>query len=472
MSDVRAVRVAVIGGGPAGYSAAFAASDLGLETVLVSDEPSLGGTCLNRGCIPSKTLLHVAKLIREAKRASAWGVVFSEPEVDLGRLRAHVAGVVAKMREGLALLARERGVEVLVGRARFSNARELAVDSPAGERRLLRFEQAIIATGSRPIPLPGVPAGSKRVWDSTAALALEEVPRRLLVIGGGYIGLELASVYSALGSEVTVVEMQEGLLPGFDRDLVRVLAARLKRELHRVLLGTRVSGLEERGDSVRVRFEGKEGSGGEESFDRVLVAVGRRPNTDGLGLENTRVQLDAGGFIAVDAERRTAEPSIFAVGDVAGPPMLAHKAAHEAKLVAELIAGRRVSFDVRAIPAVVYTDPEIAACGLSEEQAKREGRPVRTVRFPWAALGRAAAHGAGEGFTKLIIDSESEQVLGVGIVGSGAAELIAEAALAIEMGATAEDLMRTMHPHPTLSESFMEAAGAFYGFATHIHRKA
>lgn len=472
MSNVRTARVAVIGGGPGGYAAAFAAADLGLDVVLVSDEPPLGGTCLNRGCIPSKALLHVAKVIRDARQARTFGVTFSEPSVDLAALRAHVSQVVSRMAGGLSHLAAQRGVEVVHGRARFTNSRELEILRPGGERELLRFQEAVVATGSRPAELVEVPAGSPRVMDSTRALALEEVPKRLLVVGGGYIGLELATVYAALGSRVSVVEMADTLLPGFDRDLVRPLMARLKRELHQVLLKTRVTSVEDDGEAVRVRFAGEHAPQDEEVFDRVLVAVGRRPNTEGLGLENTGVRVDPAGFIQVDAQRRTADPAVFAVGDVAGPPMLAHKAAHEGKLVAEVLAGRSVAFDARAIPAVVYTDPEIAACGLSEEQAKAEGRNVKVVRFPWAASGRAAASGLSEGMTKLIVDADSEVVLGVGIVGSGASELIAEGALAVEMGATAEDLRLTVHPHPTLSETVMEAAEAFYGMATHIYRKS
>jgi len=471
MERARTVPVVVIGGGPGGYGAAFAAADLGLKVALVTDEPSLGGVCLNRGCIPSKALLHVAKVIREAERAAAWGVVFTRPVIDLERLRAHKDRVVAKMTEGLAFLAKERGVEVIGGKARFAGNRELVVERPGGAREHLQFEHAVIATGSRPVSVPALSIDSPRVMDSTDALALREIPRSLLVVGGGYIGLEIATIYAALGTEVSVVEMQDRLLVGFDRDLVRVLAGRLKREVRDVMVKTRVAAIEDVGEGVRVRFEGDEAPQGEQVFDRVLIAVGRVPNTSGLGLERTGVRVDAKGFIEVDEQRRTTDPAIFAVGDVAGPPMLAHKAAHEGRMVAEVIAGRRAAFDARAIPAVVYTDPEIAACGLSEEQAKAEGKAVKVARFPWAASGRAVASGSGEGLTKLVIDAESEHVLGAGIVGSGASELIAELALAIEMGATAQDLMLTIHPHPTLSESVMEAAATYYGFATHVYRR-
>jgi len=472
MSNVRTARVAVIGGGPGGYAAAFAAADLGLDVVLVSDEPPLGGTCLNRGCIPSKALLHVAKVIRDARQARTFGVTFSEPSVDLAALRAHVGQVVSRMAGGLSHLAAQRGVEVVHGRARFTNSRELEILRPGGERELLRFQEAVVATGSRPAELVEVPAGSPPGDGLHEGAGAGRGSQEASGSSGGYIGLELATVYAALGSRVSVVEMADTLLPGFDRDLVRPLMARLKRELHQVLLKTRVTSVEDDGEAVRVRFAGEHAPQDEEVFDRVLVAVGRRPNTEGLGLENTGVRVDPAGFIQVDAQRRTADPAVFAVGDVAGPPMLAHKAADEGKLVAEVLAGRSVAFDARAIPAVVYTDPEIAACGLSEEQAKAEGRNVKVVRFPWAASGRAAASGLSEGMTKLIVDADSEVVLGVGIVGSGASELIAEGALAVEMGATAEDLRLTVHPHPTLSETVMEAAEAFYGMATHIYRKS
>lgn len=471
MADTRSIQLVVVGGGPGGYSAAFAAADLGLRVALVTDEPALGGVCLNRGCIPSKALLHVAKTIRETRQAADWGVVFSEPVIDVDKVRGFKERVVSKMTEGLGFLARQRGVEVIQGRARFRDRTTLIVEKPDGNQLAVAFEHAIIATGSRPAVIPGLEIHSPLVMDSTAALELAEVPKRLLVVGGSYIGLELATVYSALGAEVWLVEMQDGLLPGFDRDLVRVLAGRIKRDLHKVMLGTRVVSLEQWGDSLRVRFEGREAPEAELTFDRVLFAVGRRPNSENLGLENTRVQVDEAGFIKVDAQRRTDEPTIFAIGDVAGQPMLAHKATHEGKVAAEVISGRRVTFQPRAIPAVVYTDPELAVCGLSEEQAKAENRDVKVVRFPWGASGRAATHDRVDGLTKLIVDAKTEHVIGVGIVGAGAGELIAEGLLAIEMGATAEDLKLTVHPHPTLSETIMEAAESVYGQATHIYRK-
>lgn len=472
MTSSRSIQVAVIGGGPGGYSAAFAAADLGLEVAIINEEPALGGVCLQRGCIPSKTLLHVAEVVRLARQAEQWGVAFGPPAIDLAKLRQHKERVIARMTDGLSYLARQRGIEVIHGRARFEDGQRLSVETPGRGRELVTFQHAVIATGSRPQIPPLLAVDSPRVMDSTGALELSEVPKSLLVVGGSYIGLELATIYSALGSQVSVVEMQDELLPGFDRDLVRVLAGRLRRELYQVMLGTQVVGVEEVKDGVRVLFEGKDAPAEPQVFERILLATGRRPNTDDLGLENTRVQVDQNGFVRVDAQRRTAEPAIFAIGDVTGQPMLAHKAAHEGKVAAEAISGRRSLFQPRAIPAVVYTDPQIAVCGLSEEQAKAEGREVQVVRFPWGASGRAQTMDRSDGLTKLIVDPETENVLGVGIVGPGAGELIAEGVLAIEMGAVAEDVKLTIHPHPSLSETLMEAAEAVYGQATHIYRKA
>lgn len=475
-----ATQVAVIGAGPGGYAAAFAAADQGLQVTLIDEAPRLGGVCLQRGCIPSKALLHAAQVVREARRAASFGIEFGSPRLDLDKLRAWKNRVIEKLTGGLAQLARDRRITYLQGRAQFESAAALSVTLAGGEKLRLEFEHAIVATGSRPATLPIVP-DSPRVMDSTRALELEEIPETLLVVGGGYIGLELATVYAALGSKVSLVEMTGGLLPGADRDLVRPLAARMKSELHQLMLNTRVATMHDTGEKVRVRFEpaGDEGSGAaggggaleEQEFDRVLVAVGRRPNTGGLGLEKTRVEVDARGFIKVDAQRRTAEPTIFAIGDAAGEPMLAHKASHEGKVAAEVIAGRRVAFEPRAIPAVVYTDPEIAWCGLTESEAKAEGRAVKVVRFPWGASGRAATLDRADGVTKLIVDPETEHVLGVGIAGPGAGELIAEGVLAVEMGAVAADVMLTIHPHPTLSETVMEAAELIYGQSTHFYRK-
>lgn len=469
MAKESSTQVAVIGGGPGGYVAAFAAADLGLEVTLIDDAPTPGGVCLHRGCIPSKALLHVAKVVREAKEASRWGVDFGEPKIDIARVRAFKEDVVSKLTQGVGGLARQRGVRFVQGRARFSDPHTLVVQSKDQSTERIAFQHAIIATGSRPAVIPQLAIGSPKVMDSTAALELEEVPGELLVVGGGYIGLELATVYSALGSKVTVVEATSGLLPGADRDLVRVLSGSLKSQLHEILLNTKVRELREEGGGIVAAFDGD--GAPERTFDRVLIAVGRRPNSEGIGLEEIGVQVSERGFIKVDSQRRTSVPHIFAIGDVAGEPMLAHKASHEGRVAAEAISGQRVAFEPRVIPAVVFTDPELAWCGLTEDQAKAEGREVRVVRFPWGASGRALTLGRTDGVTKLVVDPDTEHVLGVGIVGPGAGELISEGALAIEMAAVAADVKLTIHPHPTLSETLMEAAEAVYGQSTHIYRR-
>ena len=449
---VREVDVVVVGGGPGGYSAAFRCAELGLETIVVDADKRLGGACLWEGCIPSKALLHVAAVLGEAERAREFGVDFGEPRVSLDPLRKWKAErVVGKLARGLASVAKAKGVEVVGGRGVFEDARQLRVEGD--EPQKIRFGHAIIATGSAPAPLPGVTMQSDRLMDSTAALEVPEVPERLLVIGGGYIGLELGQVYAALGSAVTLVEMTDGLLPGVDRDLVQVLARRCEKLFARILVNTKVAALAERGSSIEARL-----GDATESFDRVLVAVGRRARSAGLGLETTRVRLDAHGVIAVDERCRTVEPHLYAVGDVTGEPMLAHRAMRQGKVAAEVIAGRPAAFDNVAVPAVVFTDPEVAWCGLTEGQAEQEGRPVKVAKFQWAASGRATTLGRSDGLTKLVVDPESGRVLGVGIVGPGAGELIAEGALAVESALTVEDLAATIHTHPTLAESVMEAA--------------
>jgi dihydrolipoamide dehydrogenase len=466
MSDT--FNVAILGAGPGGYAAAFLAADLGLSVALVDEEANPGGVCLYRGCIPSKALLHVAKLLEEARHASAWGVSFGEPRIDLDRLRGYKDQVIGKLTGGTGRLASQRKITYVQGRASIVDAHTFSVRGAAGERTV-RFEHGILATGSVPSRVPGLPE-SPRILDSTGALDLPDVPGRLLVIGGGYIGLELGSVYAALGSRVTVVEMLPGLLPGADRDLVAVLARRVERAFESVRLETKVTGVREEGEGLRVTLQAADGTTVEEAFDRVLVSVGRRPNARIPGLDRTRVRVDAKGFIEVDAQRRTAEPSLFAIGDVAGEPMLAHKASHEGRVAAEVIAGHKVAYDPVAIPAVVFTDPELAWCGLTEAQARTEQREVDVVRFPWAASGRALSIDRPDGLTKLVVDRATARVLGMGVVGAGAGELIAEGVLAVEMGATATDLGLTIHPHPTLSETVMESADAFFGHATHIHR--
>src|SRR5690625_4439017 len=469
MAEQNVAQVVVVGGGPGGYAAAFAAADLGLQVTLVDAAENPGGVCLYRGCIPSKALLHVAKVVEDAKQAAEWGVDFAAPKIDIDRVRGWKDQVVGQLTSGLGGLTRQRKIEFVQGRATFVDAQTLRVEKAEGGEKQIRFEQAILATGSRPATLPGhLSVDSPRMMDSTKALELEDVPKSLLVVGGGYIGLELGTVYAALGSEVSVVEMLPTLLPGADRDLVSLLSRSLGKRFEQIMLETSVAEMTEVEQGIKVRFEGKEA--GEQTFDKVLVSIGRRSNTENLGLENTRVQLDDKGFVQVDAQRRTAEPSIYAIGDVAGEPMLAHKASHEGRVAAEAISGKRVAFDPQAIPAVVFTDPEIAWCGLTEQQAKAEGRKVQVARFPWGASGRALTLGRMDGVTKVICDPDTERVLGVAICGPGAGELIAEAVLAIEMGAVAEDLALTIHPHPTLSETVMESAEAVFGQSTHMYR--
>lgn len=462
-------RVAVIGAGPGGYAAAFHAADLGMQVTLIDAEPNPGGVCTFKGCIPSKALLHAAKVLDEAKHAGAFGVTFGKPSIDVDKLRSWKDGVVKKQTGGLGLLAKARKVEFVQGRASIVDGKTLSVETGKGERRI-ETDYIIIATGSRPSMVPNVSIDSPKVLDSTTALELPDVPERLLVVGGGYIGLELGTVYAALGSKVTVVEMTDGLLPGADRDLAAVVAKRMATTCEAILLETKVTGVKDEKKGVSVTFEGKAAPQGAQIFDRVLVAVGRRPNSAIAGLDKTKAQVNQRGFIEVDGQRRTAEPSIFAIGDVVGDPMLAHKASHEAKVAVEAIHGRPTVFEPRAIPAVVFTDPELAWAGLTETEAKKQNLTVEIAKFPWAASGRATTLDRPDGLTKLIVDPETERVLGVGIVGAGAGELIAEGALAIEMGAVVADLKLTIHPHPTLSETLMEAADVFFGESVHVYK--
>jgi dihydrolipoamide dehydrogenase len=450
---VREVDVAVVGGGPGGYSAAFRCAELGLETVVVDAGHRLGGACLFEGCIPSKALLHVAAVLGEAERAREFGVDFGVPRISLDPLRKWKSErVVGKLARGLAAVARGKSVEVVGGRAVFEDSRGLRVEGD--EPQKIRFKHAIVATGSAPSPLPGVDLRSDRLMDSTAALEVADIPLRLLVIGGGYVGLELGQVYAALGSEVTLVEMLDGLLPGVDRDLVQPLARRCERTFKSIRLSTRVGGLRDTGDAIEARL----GEGETATFDRVLVAVGRRPQSQGLGLETTRARVSDRGFIETDERGRTADAHLWAVGDVTGEPMLAHRAMRQGKVAAEAITGRPAAFDNIVVPAVVFTDPEVAWCGLTEREAEATGRAVTVARFQWAASGRAATLGRSDGLTKLVADAETGRVLGVGIVGPGAGELIAEGAVAVETALRAEDLALTIHAHPTLSETLMEAA--------------
>jgi dihydrolipoamide dehydrogenase len=462
----READVVVLGGGPGGYAAAFRAADLGLDTVLVEARGALGGECLHVGCIPSKALLGIAALIHDAADATEAGVVFGAARIDAAKLRAWTQRSINRLAQGLAGLAKARGVDVVAGHGRFDGDGSIRVAREDGPPATLRFKHAIVATGSRPATLPGLEQGP-RVWDSTAALALSATPARLLVVGGGYIGLELGSVYAALGTEVTVVELLDGLLPGVDRDLVAPLARRLGKRFKRILLGTKLTGMRDTGSALAVELAG-EGAPAHLEVDQLLVAVGRRPLTDDLGLEHTHAARDARGFITVDAQRRTADPRVFAIGDVAGEPMLAHKAVAEGLVAAEAIAGHPAAFEPRAVPAVVFTDPEVAWCGLMEAEARTRGVEVRTVKVPWSASGRAVAMGRPDGLTKLVFESASGRLLGVGLVGPHAGDLLAEGTLAVEMGAVAEDLAGTIHTHPTLSETLGEAAELFLGRSIHL----
>jgi len=475
MTEISNLHIAVVGGGPGGYAAAFLAADLGMKVTLIDQEPNPGGVCLYRGCIPSKALLHVAKLIDESRHAKNWGVEFSDPKIDVARLRSWKEGVVKKLTGGLGQLAKQRSVQYIQGRAAFENSTTLRVTKATGGDESLSFDRIVIATGSRPAIIPTLKLDSPRVLDSTGALDLSDVPEKLLVIGGGYIGLELGTVYAALGTQVSVVEMLPGLLPGADRDLVLPLHKRLEKSFSSIMLNTTVAAMKEEADGIRVTFAAAPGqsqppSQSEQVFDKVLVSVGRKPNSEIHGIENTKVKVGQRGFIEVNKQLQTDDPAIYAIGDVVGEPMLAHKASHEGRVAVEAIAGHKVAFEPNAIPAVVFTDPEIAWCGVTETQAQKDGREIKVAKFPWGASGRAMTLDRTEGMTKLLIDPQSERVLGVGIVGAGAGELIAEGVLAVEMGALASDMALSIHPHPTLSETVMESAEVFFGTSTHVYR--
>jgi dihydrolipoamide dehydrogenase len=469
MGDIqRETQLVVIGAGPGGYAAAFRAADLGLEVTLIDSAPMLGGECLQHGCIPSKALLTATHLVDQIHAAQVMGIHTDGVSIDPSALSQWKNGILEQLGKGLAELAQRRRVEVIHGQAVFAGSRQLRI-SNAGSGTLA-FEHAIIATGSHPVGLPGLEVDGERVMTSRQALMLRDVPERFLVIGGGYIGLELGSVYARLGSRVTVVELTGQLLPGIDRDLVQMVQRSLRKRGIEVHLRTKVTGLQTSGEHVSVSLAHDNGETSTLEADRALVAVGRRPNTEGLGLEQTKVQCDARGFIQVDAQRRTADGRIYAVGDVTGEPMLAHKAAREGKVVAEAIAGQPAAFDNVTVPAVVFTDPEIAFCGLSEEQAKAAGHAVKVGKFPFRALGRALTLNATDGFVKIIADAERDVILGVRMVGPGVSDLISEAVLALEMGAQLEDLAASIHPHPTLSEALAEAAEMALERAIHIYR--
>ena len=456
----------MLGAGPGGYTAAFRAADLGRDVVLVERYPTLGGVCLNVGCIPSKALLHVAKVIDDAAVLADHGVNFGAPRIDLDGLRGFKNEVIGKLTGGLAGLAKQRKVRVVYGAGRFLGANHMSVESPDGAQ-VIHFKQAVIAAGSSVVRLPGLP-DDPRIMDSTGALELEELPERMLVIGGGIIGLEMATVYAALGVRVSVVELSDGLMPGCDRDLVKVLQKRLAGKCERIMVKTKVTSLKAQKNGIKVEFEG-DNAPDAQIFGRVLVAVGRRPNGHGIDADKAGVTVDERGFIPVDHQMLTNQPHIFAIGDIVGNPMLAHKATHEGKVAAEVASGHKVAFEATVIPSVAYTDPEIAWCGLTETDAKAQGIPYEKAQFPWAASGRALALSAGDGFSKLLFDPATKRVIGAGIVGPSAGDLIAEAALAIEMGADAADISLTIHPHPTLSETVAFAAEAFEGTLTDLY---
>jgi dihydrolipoamide dehydrogenase len=465
-------QVLVLGAGPGGYTAAFRAADLGLEVVLVEREETLGGVCLNVGCIPSKSLLHIAKVIADTERAAARGVIFGAPRIELEQLRQWKSDIVARLTAGLAGLARQRGVQVLRGEGHLSGPHTLSLGDAT-----VSFDHAVLATGSRALGLDGIPDDDPRIMTSTDALALAQIPGRLLVVGGGIIGLELASVYDALGSKITVVELSGQLIPGCDPDLLEPLHRRLSKRYAAVQLGTRVESIEASDTGLLARFVSEDAAGQDPCpapepavFDGVLVAVGRVPNSDALGLASAGVTVDERGFVSVDAQLRSSAPHIHAIGDLAGPPLLAHKATHEAKVAAEVIAGHDVELDVRGIPSVAYTDPEIAWVGLTETAAASEGIPHRVARIPWTASGRALSSDAADGLTKLLVDPDGGRILGVGIAGENAGELIAEAGLALELGTDAEDLALTVHAHPTLSETLALAAEMVEGTITDLPR--
>jgi dihydrolipoamide dehydrogenase len=459
--------IVVLGAGPGGYAAAFYAADLGKQVLLVDQDARLGGVCLNRGCIPSKALLHATEVIRETREASAArGIVFGEPKVDLAKLRAWKAGVLEKLAVGLQTIAQARKVARLQGRGYFEDSTTLRVETSDGQQ-LVKYQQAIIAVGSRPALPKAFDLGNKRVMTSTEALELDEIPKRLLIVGGGYIGMELGTVYATLGSEIVVVEALESILMGADLDLVRPVMRYAQKAFKEVRVETRVLKMATSGKQIKVTMQAGQRAAVEELYDRVLVSVGRTPNSQNLGLEHTQVERDDKGFIKVNDRQQTADPAIYAIGDIAGGLLLAHKASKEARVAVETLVGEASSFKDVVIPAVVFTDPEVAWCGLTEADARHKGLTVEVVKYPWSASGRALSLDRTDGLTKLIVEPDTERLLGVGLVGSRAGELIGEAVVAIEMGATVQDLASVVHPHPTLSETLMEVAELFYGHATH-----
>jgi dihydrolipoamide dehydrogenase len=461
--------VLVLGGGPGGYTAAFRAADLGKQVTLIERFPVLGGVCLNVGCIPSKALLHMAQLIHEAEEVQSHGLKFGKPEIDIDKIRAWKASVSKSLNDGLAGLVKQRKINFVQGAGRFTAPNKVEVETPEGVKTIT-FDQAIIAAGSSPTQIPTFPNDDERLWNSTDALDLKQIPKKLLIVGGGIIGLEMATVYHAFGSEIHVVELMDQIIPGCDKDLVTPLLRRIKKQYKNIWLETRVTAIEPQKDGLKVSFEGK-GAPESELFDAVLVAVGRRPNGKLIGADAAGITVNEQGFIPVDKQQRTNVPHIFAIGDIVGNPMLAHKASHEGKVAAEVAAGHKAGFDALTIPSVAYTDPEIAWMGLSENQAKQQGIDYEKAVFPWAASGRSLSLGRKEGVTKILCDKATGRILGAGMVGPNAGELIAEAVLALEMGADADDISLTIHPHPTLSETFGFAAEMINGTITDLYVK-
>lgn len=458
----------IIGAGPGGYAAAFHAADLGIKVTLIDPEVNPGGVCLYRGCIPSKALLHLAKTKEEAMQASKWGMKFEEPKIDIKKVASWKEKVVKKLTEGLGQLSKARNIEYIQGKAKFTGKNELEVTDNKGKTSGLSFEKVIIATGSSAVGLPELEIDHEKIWNATDALELKEIPKKMLVVGGGYIGLELGSVYAALGTKVSIAEMTPGFLPGADRDLVEIFEK--SEAFKNVFFETKVEKVKITKKGVKVSLKGKKEEQSKK-FDCVLVAVGRKPNTQNLGLKALGISANKKEFLEVDDRRRTKLEHVFAIGDITGEPMLAHKASHEGRIAAEVIAGKKgAAYDPKIIPAIVFTNPELAWCGLTEEEAKEKDKNVKVVKFPWSASGRAVAIGENTGLTKLLIDKETEVILGGAVAGKNAGSLIPEIALAIEMGSTASDLSLTIHPHPTLSETIMESAELFYGGATHYKK--
>jgi dihydrolipoamide dehydrogenase len=461
----------IIGAGPGGYRAAFMATDLGLEVTLIDPEINPGGVCLYRGCIPTKALLYLSKIKTDAEEVSEMGITFNSPEVDVDKIRKWKDKVVKKLTGGLGQLVKAHKITYLKGTAKFLDSETLEVDLTCENKKKINFENVIIATGASPIQLPNIKTDDPRIMNSATSLDLKDIPAKMLVIGGGYIGLEMATIYRALNTEISVVEMTDDFMPGMDKDLIATYKKANKVAFKDIFFETKVTNIGKKGDKLKVDFEEKGGKKFSKQYDKVLVSIGQKPNTQNLGLENIPVELDDKEFIKINNRQQTTEKGIYAIGDVAGPPLLAHKASYEGRVAAEVIAGEKAANDAKAIPAVIYTEPEIATCGLSEKEAKEKNIGYKVVKFPWPASGRAVAMNENSGFTKLLVHPENERILGAGIVGKNAGDMIAELALAIEMAATAEDVAMTIHPHPTLSETIMEAAEMFYGHPAHTFIK-